>query len=146
MSIRGAAKAFDGTSQPHGKVQQLLNIHAESFYKLENKVLLRPTRLQLKIKNHSKRSMFKAVSSFSYIKQYDCLKNACMYQYYRDFTLESNESNVSVDKELKTNQYYFVTFPISKATRKGYKSNRIEASPTKEKFTKIRSKYLKFQG
>lgn len=72
------------------------------------------------------------------------------YQYYRDFTLKRNEYVVSVEKNtLKINQYYFLTFPISKATRKGYKSNRIkflEASLTKEKVTKIRSKHLKLQG
>lgn len=73
-----SSKATDGTSQLHDKVQQIHNLHAKRFYKLGNKVL-RPMGVPFKIKNHSKKRPFKAVTIFSYIKQYDCFKESMSY-------------------------------------------------------------------
>lgn len=118
-----SSKATDGTSQPQDKVQQLLNLHAKMFYKLGNKILLRPIGVPLKIKNYSKKRMFKAVSSFLYKTVWLLQKKHVFDQYYRDFTLERNESDVPVEENtLKINQYYFLTFPIPRMTRKDIKA------------------------
>lgn len=105
--------------------------------------------LPLKIKNHPKNRIFKIDSSFPYINQYGCCKRACLLQVFShwEFTLERNESSISVEQNLtKIKQYYFLTLHIRKATRKSYQSNTskfLEASLTKQKLTKIRSQQLK---
>lgn len=121
---RRSSKATDGTSQPHDRVQQLLNLHGKMFYKLWNKILLRLMEVPFKIKNHSKKRICKAVSSFSYTKQHWLLQKS---MYLISITQISQWKGMNQMFQLKTmlkiNQYYFLRFPIWKVNRKGYKSN-----------------------